>query len=151
MKKVYLVSRGSYSDYSIVALFSSKEKAETFMAYHPKTGYDSLNDLEEFELDGPTEFPVGKLAFRVRFTRDGEMEVAQTDPQYVRDFVRPYGDGKTMCTECWAADEKAAAKIANERRAQVIAENQWETDHRVWLAWHRQQALATGAGKRGDA
>lgn len=46
MNKVYVVTAGCYSDYHIVAVFSTKEKAEEYIAYHG-TNYR----MEEYDLD----------------------------------------------------------------------------------------------------
>lgn len=46
MKKVYVVTDGCYSDYHIVAVFSTKEKSEEYIAYHG-TNYR----MEEYSLD----------------------------------------------------------------------------------------------------
>lgn len=137
MTTIYVVTRGSYSDYQIVGVFSTKEKAEAFTEFYPKTGYNGLNDIEEYELNAVSKYPAGKRAFMARFTVDGEMAIEQIAPEYVNETVKPYGDNETMCTECWAADELSAAKIANERRVQTIAANQWTTDFKAWATGFR--------------
>lgn len=43
--KIFIVTDGTYSDYHIVAVFSTKEKAEAYCALH---GYDFV---EEYEID----------------------------------------------------------------------------------------------------
>ena len=49
MAKVYVVTKGDYSDYRIVAIFSDREVAATVAAAHTTT-YDEVR-VEEFELD----------------------------------------------------------------------------------------------------
>lgn len=44
---VYVVTEGSYSDYTVMAIFSSEEKAIEYMGGHP----EKFNDIETFELD----------------------------------------------------------------------------------------------------
>jgi hypothetical protein len=44
---VYVVTSGSYSDFGINAMFSTREKAEEYMGGHP----DQFNDIQEYELD----------------------------------------------------------------------------------------------------
>lgn len=56
MSKVFAVSSGSYSDYSVLAIFSTKANAEKYMANmraHSDSCYraSGLNDIEEYELD----------------------------------------------------------------------------------------------------
>ena len=50
-KKIYAVNSGSYSDYRVVALFSTPERAQEFMAAVPDSDY---NGVEEFELNPDT-------------------------------------------------------------------------------------------------
>lgn len=53
--KVYVVTRGSYSDESIEGIFSTKEKAQKYIddLSCPKHGgrYDDFNDIEEYDVD----------------------------------------------------------------------------------------------------
>ena len=66
MPEVYIVTEGSYSDYHIVAAFSTKALAKAFCAAsHGK--YDSIETLE---LDEPSEWA---WVARVRMCRDGEL------------------------------------------------------------------------------
>ena len=58
-KKVFVVTSGSYSDYTIEAIFSSKEKAQKYIKYYKKIKpamYPDFNrDIEEYFLDIPKE------------------------------------------------------------------------------------------------
>lgn len=49
-KKIYIVTEGSYSEYHIEAVFSTREKAEEFMDTK-----DDEAEIEEFPLDAPVE------------------------------------------------------------------------------------------------
>lgn len=49
-KKIYIVTSGEYSDYSIEAVFSTKNKAESYIQQHG-TGYR----IEEYDLDEEVE------------------------------------------------------------------------------------------------
>ena len=44
-KKVYVVTSGEYSDYHIVGIFDSREKAEEYINH---STYSDLNDVEEY-------------------------------------------------------------------------------------------------------
>lgn len=44
--KVYIVTRGEYSDYQIESVFLDKEKAEKYIDTH-----DSDMEIEEYDLD----------------------------------------------------------------------------------------------------
>ena len=52
MDKVYVVTSGCYSDYQIEAIFSSKEKAELYVATHFDYNRDSYDDafIEEYDV-----------------------------------------------------------------------------------------------------
>lgn len=47
---IYLVTRGEYSDYGIVAAFSSKAKAEKYMQ-DDGSSYKEYNEVEEYRVD----------------------------------------------------------------------------------------------------
>ena len=50
--KVFIVTSGSYSDYQIEAVFSTKEKAEEYIQ---NACIDDVNDIEEYEMDEQVE------------------------------------------------------------------------------------------------
>lgn len=47
--KLYVVTKGSYSDYQIVCIFKSKKKANNYIKYHGQHSFDGMR-CEEFEL-----------------------------------------------------------------------------------------------------
>lgn len=142
-KTIYAVSRGSYSDYRIVALFSTKAKAQGYIAAVKFDSYDDA-EIEEFQLDPDTAdlLQRGYSVWRVVMLRDGSTErVDRTDnSQYdVEDAptfhiwertkaVAYIGKGipDALVASVWAKSEKAAVKIANEKRAQMIASGEWK-------------------------
>ena len=65
-KKVYIVTDGEYSDYSIEGVFSTLEKAETCQRLY---GYDNI---EEYELD--EELKIEKKIWEVQLPLSGVME-----------------------------------------------------------------------------
>lgn len=82
-KMVYLVTSGEYSDYSILAAFSTREAAEAFVAQREarasgsfrgdafELSYGERCDVEEYELDAEPE-PQMNGAFRAQMeTRRG--------------------------------------------------------------------------------
>jgi hypothetical protein len=61
--KVYLVSSGSYSDYEIDNVFSTKEKAIEYIEFRKKYHCGNINDdFEEFDVDN-TSIPYRDYAF----------------------------------------------------------------------------------------
>jgi len=125
--KVYLVTKGSYSDYRVCCVCSTMEKAEYARRLYV------ADDIETEELDGLPEHPHGMLRYAVTMDRDGN-STCQTESLYYTtdDEWRPYGNGTHVSFHMWASDKTHAVKIANERRAVLIATGQWQTD---WYAW----------------
>lgn len=130
MTILYAVNSGSYSEYRIDGIFSSRENAEKYMSAFPKQSYGSYNDIEEWTLDQwISEIDRGLLPFIVRMYKNGDViEIMQ------REF---YGDDQSrvhwMDTahwkppmpwanfSVWASDQAHAVKIANERRIADLA------------------------------
>lgn len=123
MPTAYMVTTGSYSDYTVEAVFTTREGAEALAAKYPPM----YANIEEKPLDEQPGYPEGMFRFRVVFDIGGECSVTQTEPCLAKDGeCTPWGsDGKCMATWCWARDKDHAAKIANERRAQIIAMGRW--------------------------
>lgn len=139
MKKIYAVNTGCYSDYRIVALFSTPERAQEFMAAVPDGDY---NELEEFELDPKTADLIrrGYSTWTVHMLRDGNTErVTRSNPEiyevtnvghriWSRTQAPAYagkGIPDILTSTVWAKSEAKAVKIVNEHRAQMIANGEW--------------------------
>ena len=138
-KKIYAVSAGSYSDYRVVALFSTQKRAKDFMSAVPDGDY---NGIEEYELDPNITDLIkrGYSMWRVLMLKDGTTErahrqdigtynVTNTGHSIWRRTQAPAYEGKGIpdCLDAtvWAKTEKQAVKIVNEHRAQMIATGQW--------------------------
>ena len=145
---VYVVTEGSYSDYHIVCVWSTREKAQ---AYVDAAGPESY-EIEEYSLD-PLDYVVamdavknGLSRYEVSMWRDGSLgAVARlysrgpiaAEPLVVRgskwqcgrDGDDGYYYGQLCLTgDVWARDEQHALKIATEHRAMLIATDQWPED-----------------------
>ena len=141
MKKVYLVSRGTYSDYSVVAIFSTKKKATEFIRMFPSDFCD-YNDIAVFDLDPDAvdRTKNGEMVWRVVMLRDGTVERVRSERFYAfaepgrrwvwRRTKAPAYKHKNipdaLVADCWAKDEKHAIKIVNEWRTQMIASGEWK-------------------------
>lgn len=140
MKKVYAVSSGSYSDYRVNAVFSTKKLAEDFMRYIPDNDY---NDIEEYEINPPEPDLIkrGYAIWSVHMLRNGNVEyVEKCDMTLwrIKDIGHtiwwrtqsPAYKGKEMpdvlTSKVWAKTEKQAIKIVNEHRVQMIANGEWK-------------------------
>jgi hypothetical protein len=128
MSKVYLVSQGSYSDYSIVAAFSTEELANEYVRPY-QGGYDPPR-VEEMELDTPyAAAPAGCVAFNVRIAiPDGVInEVRHENYHGIECGVLVVDDWghtskgytktgtKALMVRCFARDEDHACKIASDK------------------------------------
>lgn len=129
-KTIYVVTTGSYSDYQIKGMFSTKKKAQAFI---DAVVLSEANSIEQYTLDAYSdEVERGLSPWRVLMGKDGAVRrVSSTE--YDLDigcelacyFPRtPDSVTELQCT-CWAKDEQHAVKIANEKRAQIIAMNLW--------------------------
>lgn len=126
---VYLASSGSYSEYGVRGVFSSKENAEKFMAALPG---DDWNDVENFTLDaGVSQSDAGLLSLRVAMdaaTGDGAWVERDSCPSGKVDPGRFYAAHRgrpvrAFVVSVWARDEEHAVKIANERREMLLAQS----------------------------
>ena len=126
---LYMVTDGKYSDYTVCGIYSTRENAE-----YARRLFNARNQTVEQKADALPEHPQGLLSYRVQMLREGEaVAVTRGGVEYpVCHEWAPYGDGKTVAFYVWAEDEPHASKIANERRAKLIALDQWTTDWKEW-------------------
>ncbi len=135
MKTVWAIEQGSYSDYHVVGIYSTKEKADA-VAAKLGGGYDTPT-VVEWPLDpAADEVCAGLEPWRVYMLYDGTVErverqeaasgyeiLGSTDIHHRGTSNAPVWRGKQDClfVACWATDVEHAVKIANEKRAQKIA------------------------------
>ena len=117
--KVYIVTEGSYSERYIVAVFSTVELAENYVALSDKTGSDC--DIEPYEVDEITESYIttcvgmhknGKVFSSYR-NINGKVGLLEFD----------YDD--TFWWSVKTEDKERAIKVTNEKRVQILAMNLW--------------------------
>jgi len=122
-EKVYIVTSGSYSDYSIDAVFSTQAPAEKFANFYGD------GRVEEHDLD--PEVPERHPRWSVTMDRDGnDAEAHKTgewDSEPGRLIRRSTNLGMLHYFKCTidCENETQAVKAANERRARFIAEGGW--------------------------
>jgi hypothetical protein len=131
---VYIVTDGSYSDYHILGVYSTKEKAED-----ARYLYASENPIEDIELDLIPIVPPGMKRWRVEIFKDGLVDeikrISCNDDDAEAMFHRywEYSTSKRMDrvnevylrVNTWARDEDHAIKIANEKRMILLAAGKW--------------------------
>ena len=138
MKSVWAIEQGSYSDYHVVGVFSTRAKAQLVMnALKEKYNEPSI---AEWPLDpAVTALRTGLTTWNIMMLRDGTVECCEPceltsytlDGSFtlLRRASAPAYKGKGI-EDClngiiWAKDKPHAIKIANEKRTQMIAENKW--------------------------
>lgn len=124
--KVWLCSDGSYSDWHPTAIYSDEATAKRVTEAY---GWDNAPDEYELDPEVPQEARAGMSFFSVLMWDNGDVHyVSKTE----RDAFTVNGEfhnstnlsgrtGRQFFTYCWASDEQHAVKIANERRAQMLA------------------------------
>lgn len=129
MKKIYIVTSGEYSDYGINGVFETKELAQAYieMLGNPK-GWSSEMQVEEHDLNPYKNYiKEGLKPFLIFIHKNGNVtkaEIAQYGLKPSTTISFSYNKSQ-MIVFCWAKDKQHAIKIANEKRAKIIALNQW--------------------------
>ena len=142
MKSIWVIEKGSYSDYRVVGVYSTKEGAELVCA--------KINGEESYELAVVSEWPLdpgmeainqGLSPFVVHMLRDGTTEkiwMDESDFEYTlndrptiwRRSSAPAYQGKNipdcLTARVFAKDSQRAVKIANEHRTRMIASGEWK-------------------------
>ena len=124
MEKVFVVTSGEYSDYSIDAIFSEKEKAEIFIEATNNDRRWNFPIIEEWDLDKINVNKGEKLYF-VRMKKDGTVLECYLDSSTYSLVEAGFDTLHNMFSYQFAKDEQHAIKIANERRAKLIIENKF--------------------------
>jgi hypothetical protein len=129
MKKVYAATSGSYSDYGVVAIFSTREAAELFIERHPDR-CSEWNDVEEYDLDpGVPQMRKGYSHWMVQMGEDGSTFSAEARGGYSlgakpdKSLRTPQGTvhrTRWFNWYGWAKDQQHALKIANEHRIKLL-------------------------------
>ena len=129
MGTIWGVSSGSYSDYIVEALFSSKEKAQEFLDEYIKLEPEAR--LDEFDYD--PEPPKAVQVIEVRITEKGDV-VRVFGPLWRQEGsvgFQWYGLNDYSCSTrvmSWVvatSEEERAIKVVNEKRAIILANGAW--------------------------
>ena len=125
MNKVYVVTRGEYSDYHICGVFDEKEKASLFINSFDNDEYM----IEEWNLNPyELELKEGMCPFFVRMAKNGDvLKSCKVTSDYGFDEyeLTSFDVRGNIYIRVFAKDEKHAIKICNERRTIAIANNEW--------------------------
>jgi hypothetical protein len=144
--KAWLVSSGTYSEYSVIAVFSTEEKALDYVSRYKLAAagpYDThdLRVEEERDLD-PEGPPLGTLGFQAFVSRAGDIECLYRttrgssghykvrarppidDPELLELIGGPTDRSDSTGWIIWvfARDEEHAKKIVTEKRQHLLAQ-----------------------------
>lgn len=127
MDKVFIVTEGAYSDYRIVAVFSTLEAAENFIAADTSE-YPDYNGVEEYIMDSLTIRP-GFRSYCILMDEDGCYELrssVMSSKGYGDYLMVPWGQSNwKLSITRYVVSEEHAVKIANEIRARRVATLGW--------------------------
>lgn len=136
MKTIFVVEQGCYSDYRVVGVFSTEEKAKQIAALLNKPEYCDEATVAEWPFDPHVdEINQGLFPFAVLMSYDGTVERCHRSeiesyslPDGMRVWDRataPFYKGKKVDNavngSVWAKDSMHAIKIVNEFRVSAIA------------------------------
>lgn len=147
MSKAYLVWTGCYSDSGVVAVCTTRERADAIAKWileHDTTGRtraeaerlgvdwfraDGDARVEEIEMDAAVPGSDGRAPYSVVFDKDGNVQSAKRDAEGYLGLGAwfdppamhgPWSDGR-MEARVRATDGKHAIKIASDLRAAAVA------------------------------
>lgn len=81
MNKVYVVTRGEYSDYDIEAIFTNREAAEKYCAVHPNI-YGDEPMIEEWYISDGSEIECEKVYRAIFFSMTENGLLSSVDMKY---------------------------------------------------------------------
>lgn len=115
--KVYVITKGEYSDYSIYGVVLDEKRAEALAKY---IGDDfNCGMVEEYDTDQFSPLFDGKRPYEVNYRIDGSVRdchMMTFDLYAFESKIRKYVNGYLVYV--WATDEKHAVKIANDKLAE---------------------------------
>lgn len=126
--KIFVVSKGDYSDNHNIGVFSTREAAEAVNGDY----------IEEWLLDNVQDAPGHYSLFEVVMHREGAVRRSGLTESYMRADNNPHFYSSGHCAaylgdlsncalfDVWAIDVNHAIKIVNEKRTQLIAEGKWQ-------------------------
>lgn len=123
MDKVYIITYGDYSDYSICAVYSTRDKAEEYIQQHGNTfRIEEYSVDEEIEQSEIWSVEIGLYSHKIK-------RCEWCDDSWSRERVDMFKVFEPLfCNSEWSiklllrADSmNRAVKVANERVAQIVA------------------------------
>lgn len=119
--KVYVITKGDYSDYHICAVTLDKDKAEQLREKFSK-GYYNEADIEEYDTEETEEIIKHNLYFADYNERTHEVRVAERDFEYREDCGKVFTMRNGLYAYIFADSKEEALKIASDKFAKYRAE-----------------------------
>lgn len=121
--KIYVITKGEYSDYRICAVATDPEKADALAKFY-SSKYDTA-EVEEYDTEDAPDLTKGMNLFRICFSPAGDVvDIRDVLPEVwedgeIREFKHEPG---FVYAVVQANTEEDAIKIGAERRAKYLAE-----------------------------
>lgn len=126
MNKIWVVEKGDYSDYRVVGVFTSEEKAKQICDLINRDGHFDAATVAEWPLDqAVNEINQGLDYWAVEMNREGKVTYTNKIGWAGWEWGTSINSRGRLHSSVWAKDEQHAVKIVNEKRAQMIAMNEW--------------------------
>jgi len=131
MKTVWLVEQGSYSDYHVIGVYSSRDNAQAITDAINKTESWNKAEVMEVTLDpGVKELREGLDMWMCNMLKDGTVDRCWSNGWSANDIngdVRFFNRsaGHILHVSTYAKDQNHAVKITNEKRLQILANKGW--------------------------
>lgn len=122
--KVYVITKGQYSDYHICAVTTNPDDAEILKRKFMSGGWGATN-IEEYDTDNYNDILANKKLYSIHFAKNGDIINAfeNDDIDYVSDKISIYKDNECL-VRAFAFNVESAIKIASEKRAVALARRQ---------------------------
>lgn len=123
MDKVYIITYGDYSDYSICAVFSTRDKAEEYIQQHGDTyRIEEYSVDEEIEQSEIWSVKIGLYSHKIKRCEWCDDNWSRERVDQFRVFEPSFSDSEWSIKMLLRADSmNRAVKVANERVAQIVA------------------------------
>lgn len=129
MASIWVVEKGSYSDYRVVGVCTSQANAQILAdkCNATKASYQDSATVAEWPLDpGVEQINQGMNIWFVRMARDGTVESHGDGSYDIEERFDVNQFGTFVIAYVWASDANHAIKIVNEKRIQALALGTWK-------------------------
>lgn len=133
---IYVITSHNRNGYRTCNVFDNKNSALEFIK-HENLGPEAV--IEECALNEPSSYPSDLLAWVVVIDQEGyivgkveRMAASKMQGNGIWFPSTARVDLRAINFLVWAQDSTHAIKIANERRAQLLAADQWVTNWDEW-------------------